>query len=175
MTNELYNECYKLALRITCDKHNAEDLLHDSIEKAYTALDAQTIKEMQQRKEFKFYLSRIMLNHFYNLKKNNKEFCIDYEHSPVEEVDNTKQIQEDKIEQIKEIIDMLKSKSKTDWFYAHLYELYNYEVFLSNSERKEDEKKHTYRSIQKMTNIGLGTIYEAVQQVNNYLKNRLND
>lgn len=171
MTTENYTRCKQIAVKICGNIPDAEDLLHDAIIKMYDKLDDATLYELDQSGQVKFYLSRVMLNMFYNQKRLKKEYLVDFDITPQQH----EQPNEEQIEEIKRILEMLKTKSKNDWFFAHLFELYHYEVFLSTAQCPEQEIKHTYRSLEAETNITLPTIYNSVKELTQYLKYRLND
>ena len=165
MTTKTYETLTKFALKITQNKHDAEDLLHDALLKTYNKLDEQTLFEINENGEIKYYVTRVMLNEFYNKKRLKKEYCI-IDNVTLEAHEN---YNEDTLDEIKRILEVLKKKSKADWFYAHLFEMLHRDVFFET----EEEQKQTYRSLHAQTGIGLGTIYYAIKEMNNYLKLRL--
>jgi len=63
----LLSSLYSTALRMTRDRHDAEDLLQDTVYKAYRALD-----QFQMNTNFKAWIFRILVNTFITAKRKQK-------------------------------------------------------------------------------------------------------
>ena len=140
-----------------------DDLLSFVIEELYKC-DQDRITEIIEKKQLTFYIARVMLNQYHSKTsryyyKYNKY----YEYhicSTIENItaDNTTYTIKDK-EEIEERLEWVEEKLQDlYWFDAELFRIYY-------------RDSHSLNSLAKATKISRATIYKAINNVKNYLKN----
>ena len=140
-----------------------DDLLSFVIEELYKC-DQERINEIIEKKQLTFYIARVMLNQYHS-KTSRYYYTYNkyYEHMVtgiVEAIspDNTEKTTEDK-ELVEQKLEWIEEKLKDlYWFDAELFRIYY-------------RDSHSLNSLAKATKISRATIYKAINNVKNYLKN----
>tara|TARA_R110002049_G_scaffold281903_1_gene461581 strand:- start:313 stop:819 length:507 start_codon:yes stop_codon:yes gene_type:complete len=159
---ENYDKLKDMAYNIAGVK-GKDDLLSFVIEELYKC-DQDRITEIIEKKQLTFYIARVMLNQYHSKTsryyyKYNKY----YEYhicSTIENItaDNTTYTIKDK-EEIEERLEWVEEKLQDlYWFDAELFRIYY-------------RDSHSLNSLAKATKISRATIYKAINNVKNYLKN----
>ena len=140
-----------------------DDLLSFVIEELYKC-DQDRITEIIEKKQLTFYIARVMLNQYHSKTsryyyKYNKYY--EYHTTTTIEgltADNTTYTIKDK-EEIEERLEWVEEKLQDlYWFDAELFRIYY-------------RDSHSLNSLAKATKISRATIYKAINNVKNYLKN----
>ena len=140
-----------------------DDLLSFVIEELYKC-DQDRITEIIEKKQLTFYIARVMLNQYHSKTsryyyKYNKYY--EYHTTTTIEgltADNTTYIIKEK-EEIEERLEWVEEKLQDlYWFDAELFRIYY-------------RDSHSLNSLAKATKISRATIYKAINNVKNYLKN----
>ena len=162
--NENYNNLKDVALNIAGSKEY-EELLHFVIMELYKC-DKKKLKEIIKKKQMTFYTVRIMINQFhsqtsryYYKYKKYYEFHTTQtiEHMSVDKYKSNRKQKEEVEVRLKWIEDKLKDLY---WFDAEVFKLYYKESF-------------SLSEMSKATKINKNTLYKAIRNVKNYLKNEL--
>ena len=144
-------------------KKNKDDLLSFVIEELYKC-DQDRIDEIIKKKQLTFYIARVMLNQYHSKTsryyyKYNKYYEY-HTTATIESItaDNTTYTIQDK-EEVEERLEWVEEKLKDlYWFDAELFRIYY-------------RDSHSLNSLAKATRISRATIYKAINNVKNYLKN----
>ena len=140
-----------------------DDLLSFVIEELYKC-DQDRITEIIEKKQLTFYIARVMLNQYHSKTsryyyKYNKYY--EYHTTTTIEgltADNTTYTIKEK-EEIEERLEWVEEKLQDlYWFDAELFRIYY-------------RDSHSLNSLAKATKISRATIYKAINNVKNYLKN----
>ena len=159
---ENYDKLKDMAFNIA-GKKNKDDLLSFVIEELYKC-DQDRIKEIVEKKQMTFYIVRVMLNQFHSKTsryyyKYNKYY--EYHTTTTIEgltADNTTYTIKEK-EEVEERLEWVEEKLQDlYWFDAELFRIYY-------------RDSHSLNSLAKATKISRATIYKAINNVKNYLKN----
>ena len=142
-----------------------DDLLSFVIEELYK-VDKQKIKDIIKNKQLTFYIARVMVNQYHSKTsrfyyKYNKYY--EYHVTGIVEAispDNTEKNTEEK-----ELIE-----HQLEWIEKKLTDLYWFDVELFRIYFRDS---HSLNSLSKATKISRATIYKAIRNVKNYLKNEL--
>ena len=140
-----------------------DDLLSFVIEELYKC-DQERIDEIIKKKQLTFYIARVMLNQYHSKTsryyyKYNKYYEY-HTTTTIESItaDNTTYTIKDKKE-VEERLEWIEEKLKDlYWFDAELFRIYY-------------RDSHSLNSLAKATRISRATIYKAIKNVKNYLKN----
>ena len=140
-----------------------DDLLSFVIEELYKC-DQDRINEIIEKKQLTFYIARVMLNQYHSKTsryyyKYNKYYEF-HTTTTIESItaDNTSYTIKDKKE-VEERLEWIEEKLKDlYWFDAELFRIYY-------------RDSHSLNSLAKATRISRATIYKAIKNVKNYLKN----
>tara|TARA_Y100001938_G_scaffold133481_1_gene192896 strand:- start:30 stop:536 length:507 start_codon:yes stop_codon:yes gene_type:complete len=157
-----YNKLKDIAYNITSGKDD-EDLLSFVIEELYKC-DAKRINEIIKKKQMTFYVVRIMLNQYQSkTSRYHYKYRKYYEYhttttiesiSPDTVVETKKQKQE-----VEERLGWIEEKLKDlYWFDAECFRIYYREGYSLSEMARE-------------TKINKNTLYKAIRNVKNYLKN----
>ena len=159
---ENYDKLKDMAYNIAGVK-GKDDLLSFVIEELYKC-DQDRITEIIEKKQLTFYIARVMLNQYHSKTsryyyKYNKYY--EYHTTTTIEgltADNTTYTIKDK-EEIEERLEWVEEKLQDlYWFDAELFRIYY-------------RDSHSLNSLAKATKISRATIYKAINNVKNYLKN----
>ena len=159
---ENYDKLKDMAYNIAGVK-GKDDLLSFVIEELYKC-DQDRITEIIEKKQLTFYIARVMLNQYHSKTsryyyKYNKYY--EYHTTTTIEgltADNTTYIIKEK-EEIEERLEWVEEKLQDlYWFDAELFRIYY-------------RDSHSLNSLAKATKISRATIYKAINNVKNYLKN----
>ena len=140
-----------------------DDLFSFVIEELYKC-DQDRINEIIEKKQLTFYIARVMLNQYHSKTSRfyytyNKYY--EYHVTGIVEAispDNTEKNTEDK-ELVEQKLEWIEEKLKDlYWFDAELFRIYY-------------RDSHSLNSLSKATRISRATIYKAINNVKNYLKN----
>ena len=157
-----YNKLKDIAYNITSGKDD-EDLLSFVIEELYKC-DAKRINEIIKKKQMTFYVVRVMLNQYQSkTSRYHYKYRKYYEYhttttiesiSPDTVVETKKQKQE-----VEERLGWIEEKLKDlYWFDAECFRIYYREGYSLSEMARE-------------TKINKNTLYKAIRNVKNYLKN----
>ena len=142
-----------------------DDLLSFVIEELYKC-DSSRIDEIIKKKQLTFYIARVMLNqyhsktsrYYYKYRKFYEYHVTGIVESISPSTDNTQKNTEQKKE-VEEKLEWIEEKLKDlYWFDAELFRIYY-------------RDSHSLNSLAKATRISRATIYKAIKNVKNYLKN----
>tara|TARA_R110002153_G_scaffold269573_1_gene435248 strand:- start:412 stop:918 length:507 start_codon:yes stop_codon:yes gene_type:complete len=159
---ENYDKLKDMAYNIAGVK-GKDDLLSFVIEELYKC-DQDRITEIIEKKQLTFYIARVMLNQYHSKTsryyyKYNKYY--EYHTTTTIEgltADNTTYTIKEK-EEIEERLEWVEEKLQDlYWFDAELFRIYY-------------RDSHSLNSLAKATKISRATIYKAINNVKNYLKN----
>ena len=159
---ENYDKLKDMAYNIAGVK-GKDDLLSFVIEELYKC-DQERIDEIIKKKQLTFYIARVMLNQYHSKTsryyyKYNKYYEY-HTTTTIESItaDNTTYTIKDKKE-VEERLEWIEEKLKDlYWFDAELFRIYY-------------RDSHSLNSLAKATRISRATIYKAIKNVKNYLKN----
>ena len=159
-----YSKLKDMAYNIAGIK-DKDDLLSFVIEELYK-VDKQKIKDIIKNKQLTFYIARVMVNQYHSKTsrfyyKYNKYY--EYHVTGIVEAispDNTEKNTEEK-----ELIE-----HQLEWIEKKLTDLYWFDVELFRIYFRDS---HSLNSLAKATKISRATIYKAIRNVKNYLKNEL--
>tara|TARA_A100001201_G_scaffold1851_3_gene4732 strand:- start:4622 stop:5128 length:507 start_codon:yes stop_codon:yes gene_type:complete len=159
---ENYDKLKDMAYNIAGEK-GKDDLLSFVIEELYKC-DQDRINEIIKKKQLTFYIARVMLNQYHSKTsryyyKYNKYYEF-HTTTTIESItaDNTSYTIKDKKE-VEERLEWIEEKLKDlYWFDAELFRIYY-------------RDSHSLNSLAKATRISRATIYKAIKNVKNYLKN----
>ena len=150
-------------------KKGKDDLFSFVIEELYKC-DQERINEIIEKKQLTFYIARVMLNQYHSKTSRfyytYKKFYEYHVSGIIEAIspDNTEKNTEDK-ELVEQKLEWIEEKLKDlYWFDAELFRIY-YGISEKNN------KPHSLNSLAKATRISRATIYKAIKNVKNYLKN----
>ena len=157
-----YQKLKEISLKIS-DVNNCENLLHFVIEEIYKC-DQDRINEIIKKKQMTFYFVRVMLNQYQSkTSRYHYKYRKYYEYhttttiesiSPDTIVETKKQKQE-----IEERLEWIEEKLKDlYWFDAECFRIYYREGYSLSEMARE-------------TKINKNTLYKAIRNVKNYLKN----
>jgi len=159
---ENYDKLKDMAYNIAGEK-GKDDLLSFVIEELYKC-DQDRINEIIKKKQLTFYIARVMLNQYHSKTsryyyKYNKYYEF-HTTTTIESItaDNTTYTIKDKKE-VEERLEWIEKKLQDlYWFDAELFRIYY-------------RDSHSLNSLAKATRISRATIYKAIKNVKNYLKN----
>jgi DNA-directed RNA polymerase specialized sigma24 family protein len=159
---ENYDKLKDMAYNIAGEK-SKDDLLSFVIEELYKC-DQDRINEIIKKKQLTFYIARVMLNQYHSKTsryyyKYNKYYEF-HTTTTIESItaDNTTYTIKDKKE-VEERLEWIEEKLQDlYWFDAELFRIYY-------------RDSHSLNSLAKATRISRATIYKAIKNVKNYLKN----
>tara|TARA_Y100001938_G_C7885348_1_gene327088 strand:- start:34 stop:540 length:507 start_codon:yes stop_codon:yes gene_type:complete len=159
---ENYDKLKDMAYNIAGEK-GKDDLLSFVIEELYKC-DQDRINEIIEKKQLTFYIARVMLNQYHSKTsryyyKYNKYYEF-HTTTTIESItaDNTTYTIKDKKE-VEERLEWIEKKLQDlYWFDAELFRIYY-------------RDSHSLNSLAKATRISRATIYKAIKNVKNYLKN----
>jgi len=159
---ENYNKLKDMAYNIAGEQ-GKDDLLSFVIEELYKC-DQKRINEIIKKKQLTFYIARVMLNQYHSKTsryyyKYNKYYEF-HTTTTIESItaDNTTYTIKDKKE-VEERLEWIEKKLQDlYWFDAELFRIYY-------------RDSHSLNSLAKATRISRATIYKAIKNVKNYLKN----
>jgi len=159
---ENYDKLKDMAYNIAGEK-GKDDLLSFVIEELYKC-DQDRINEIIEKKQLTFYIARVMLNQYHSKTsryyyKYNKYYEY-HTTTTIESItaDNTTYTIKDKKE-VEERLEWIEKKLQDlYWFDAELFRIYY-------------RDSHSLNSLAKATRISRATIYKAIKNVKNYLKN----
>tara|TARA_R100001015_G_C4546491_1_gene109326 strand:- start:277 stop:783 length:507 start_codon:yes stop_codon:yes gene_type:complete len=159
---ENYDKLKDMAYNIAGEK-GKDDLLSFVIEELYKC-DQDRINEIIEKKQLTFYIARVMLNQYHSKTsryyyKYNKYYEF-HTTTTIESItaDNTTYTIKDKKE-VEERLEWIENKLQDlYWFDAELFRIYY-------------RDSHSLNSLAKATRISRATIYKAIKNVKNYLKN----
>tara|TARA_R100000655_G_scaffold69434_1_gene107677 strand:- start:107 stop:613 length:507 start_codon:yes stop_codon:yes gene_type:complete len=159
---ENYDKLKDMAYNIAGEK-GKDDLLSFVIEELYKC-DQDRINEIIEKKQLTFYIARVMLNQYHSKTsryyyKYNKYYEF-HTTTTIESItaDNTTYTIKDKKE-VEERLEWIEKKLQNlYWFDAELFRIYY-------------RDSHSLNSLAKATRISRATIYKAIKNVKNYLKN----
>tara|TARA_R100000781_G_C4056752_1_gene119623 strand:+ start:145 stop:651 length:507 start_codon:yes stop_codon:yes gene_type:complete len=157
-----YDKLKDMAYNIA-GKKGKDDLLSFVIEELYKC-DQKRINEIIKKKQLTFYIARVMLNQYHSKTsryyyKYNKYYEY-HTTTTIESItaDNTTYTIKDKKE-VEERLEWIENKLQDlYWFDAELFRIYY-------------RDSHSLNSLAKATRISRATIYKAIKNVKNYLKN----
>ncbi len=159
-----YEKLKDIAYNISSYKYY-EDLLHLVIEELYK-IDYIKIKETIEQEKMDYFIVRIMLNQYHSeTSRFYYKYKKYYKHHSKQIIENiTEDTQDNTIEQKQLLEDRLKwiEEKLQDlyWFDAQVFRIYYSESFSLSEMAKE-------------TKISRATLYKAITNVKNYLKNEL--
>ena len=161
---ENYDKLKDIALNIAGIKEY-EELLHFVIEELYKC-DQIRLKEIIEKKQMTFYAVRVMMNQYHS--KTSRYY---YKYKKYYEYHTTQTIESisaDKFKSTKKQKEEV--EVKLDWIEEKLKDLYWFdsEVF-----KLYYRKNFSFSEMAKATKINKNTLYKAIRNVKNYLKNEL--
>ena len=160
--NENYYKLKDIALNIAGSKEY-EELLHFVIEELYKC-DQIRLREIIEKKQMTFYAVRVMMNQFHsNTSRYYYKYKKYYEYHTTQTIecisaDKSKSTKKQK-EEIEVKLEWIDEKLKDlYWFDAEVFKLYY-------------RKNFSLSEMAKATKINKNTLYKAIRNVKNYLKN----
>jgi hypothetical protein len=157
-----YNKLKDIAVNIAGNK-NKDDLLSFVIEELYKC-DKNKIEDIIKNKQLTFYIARIMVNQYHSKTSRYyykyKKYYEYHTTTTIESItaDNIDYTIKEK-EQIEERLEWIDTKLKDlYWFDSQVFKVY----FLEN---------HSLNTMAKATKINRNTLFKAISNVKNYLKN----
>ena len=161
---ENYDKLKDIALNIAGIKEY-EELLHFVIEELYKC-DQIRLREIIEKNQMTFYAVRVMMNQFHsNTSRYYYKYKKFYEYHTTQTIeciseDKSKSTKKQK-EEIEVKLEWIDEKLKDlYWFDAEVFKLYYRENF-------------SLSEMAKATKINKNTLYKAIRNVKNYLKNEL--
>ena len=159
---ENYDKLKDMAYNIAGVK-GKDDLLSFVIEELYKC-DQDRITEIIEKKQLTFYIARVMLNQYHSKTSRYyykyDKYCEYHITTTIEGLtaDNTTYTIKEK-EELEERLEWVEEKLQDlYWFDAELFRIYY-------------RDSHSLNSLAKATKISRATIYKAINNVKNYLKN----
>ena len=159
-----YDRLKDIALNIAGIKEY-EELLHFVIEELYKC-DQIRLREIIEKNQMTFYAVRVMMNQFHsNTSRYYYKYKKYYEYHTTQTIealspDKSKSTKKQK-EEIEVKLEWIEEKLKDlYWFDAEVFKLYYRESF-------------SLSEMAKATKINKNTLYKAIRNVKNYLKNEL--
>ena len=157
-----YDRLKDIAYNITSGKDD-DDLLSFVIEELYKC-DTKRINEIIKKKQMTFYVVRVMLNQYQSkTSRYHYKYRKYYEYhttTTIESIspDTVVETKKEK-EEVEERLEWIEEKLKDIyWFDAEVFRIYYREGF-------------SLSEMQKATKINKNTLYKAIRNVKNYLKN----
>ena len=162
--DENYYKLKDIALNIAGSKEY-EELLHFVIEELYKC-DQIRLREIIEKNQMTFYAVRVMMNQFHsNTSRYYYKYKKYYEYHTTQTIecisaDKSKSTKKQK-EEIEVKLEWIDEKLKDlYWFDAEVFKLYY-------------RKNFSLSEMAKATKINKNTLYKAIRNVKNYLKNEL--
>ena len=158
---ENYNKLKDVAYNIT--NGDGDDLLSFVIEELYKC-DQKRIKEIIETNKMTFYVIRIMLNQYHS--KTSRYY---YKYNKYYEYHTTTTIESITADNTTYTIkDKKEVEERLEWIEEKLKDLYLFDAELFRIYYRDS---HSLNSLAKATRISRATIYKAIKNVKNYLKN----
>ena len=140
-----------------------DDLFSFVIEELYKC-DTERINKIIEKKQLTFYIARVMLNQYHSkTSRFHYKYNKYYEYNVTGIIEAISPDNTEKNTEKKELIE-----KKLEWIDEKLKDLYWFDAELFRIYYRDS---HSLNSLSKATKISRATIYKAINNVKNYLKN----